>query len=128
MFSSTFCRIWGVYETKLFDLTDYVFTLSQQVSDPEYDFLDDDFVSVFKQRSGQDVTTSLNSVLDSFNATYRAQHTSCMKNVFLSAEADFRKTARCQVQNYLLIIFSVIMMASILVKCTFLQYFLFCVA
>ncbi|PPQ77158.1 hypothetical protein CVT25_010786 [Psilocybe cyanescens] len=109
-------KIWGVYETQLFDLTDYIYTLGLQGSDPEYDFLDDDFVSVFKQRTGQDITTSLNSVLNSMNTTYRAQHTSCMKNVFLSAEADFRKTARCQVQNYLLIIFSVIMMASILVK------------
>ncbi|KAH9482104.1 Chitin synthase 6 [Psilocybe cubensis] len=109
-------KVWGVYENQLFDLTDYVFTLSQQISAPEYAFLDSDLVNVFKQRSGQDITAPLNAVLDSFNSTYRAQHTSCLKNVFLAGEPDFRKSARCQVQNYLLIVFSVIMMASILVK------------
>jgi chitin synthase len=53
------------------------------------------------------------------NSTARAQNMNCLENVFLAGQADFRKSARCQVQNYLLIIISAILMASILLKCAF---------
>jgi chitin synthase len=74
-------------------------------------------VAIFKQRSGQDVTTPLNAVLDTMNSTYKAQHMACLNNVFVAGSVDFRKTARCQVQNWLLIFFSALLMASIALKC-----------
>jgi chitin synthase len=80
-------------------------------------FLDGDFVSVFRQRSGQDITQPLNSVLNSMNSTYRQEHLACIENVFLAGQTDFRKTSRCQVQNYMLIVISGILMASIALKC-----------
>ena len=59
-------------------------------------------MAVFQQRSGPDVMTALNMVLDSMNSTYREQHMACLNNVFVVGMVDFRKTARCQVQNWLL--------------------------
>ncbi|KDR84455.1 hypothetical protein GALMADRAFT_237329 [Galerina marginata CBS 339.88] len=109
-------KIWGVYEAKLFDLTDYVYTLSQSQNNPSLAWLNEDLVAVFQQRSGQDITQPLNVVLNAMNPTTRGAHKACLNNVFLAGEADFRKAARCQVQNYLLIIISAILMASIALK------------
>lgn len=110
-------RIWGVYNHKLYDLTDYVYTLGLNQNSATLAFLDSDFLSVFRQRSGQDITQPLNSVLNSMNSTYRQEHLACIENVFLAGQTDFRKTPRCQVQNYMLIVISGILMASIAMKC-----------
>lgn len=75
-------------------------------------------MDVFKQRSGQDITQPLNTVLQAMNTTSREQHLACLNNVFLSGTVDFRKSARCQVQNVLLIFFSALLMASIALKCS----------
>ena len=74
-------------------------------------------MAIFKQRSGQDVTTPLNAVLATMNSTYRAQHMACMNNAFVVGSVDFRKAPRCQVQNWLLIFFTALLMASIALKC-----------
>ena len=104
-------------------MTDYVYSLDLVQNSPTFQFLDSDFVAVFKQRSGQDVTTALNTVLDTMNSTYKAQHMACLNNAFLAGAVDFRKSARCQVQNWLLIFFSALLMASIALKC--LSFFFF---
>jgi hypothetical protein len=45
-------------------ITDYVWSLMGLTQNsPMFEFLDSGFVAVFKQRSGQDVTTPLNAVL-----------------------------------------------------------------
>ena len=51
------------------------------------------------------------------NSTYKEQHMACLNAAFLAGLVDFRKTARCQVQNWLLIFFSALLMASIVLKC-----------
>lgn len=121
-------RIWAVYNKKLYDLTDYVYSLGLTQNSPTFAFLDQDFVDIFKQRSGQDITKPLTGVLDNMNPNTRAQHLSCIENVFLAGGVDFRKSARCQVQNFLLIIISAILMASIAMKCAFLFSKLFSVS
>jgi chitin synthase len=76
--------------------------------DPTKDtFLDSNLSDVFRQQAGQDVTPQLNMQL----WIHRR-----LKNVFYVGELDFRKTARCQVQNIMLIIFSAILMASMGLK------------
>lgn len=119
--SSYYFRTWAVYNDKLYDLTDYVYSLGLTQNSPTFAFLDDDFVSIFKQRSGQDITRPLGNVLNSMNSTYRTQHLTCIENVFLTGSTDFRMSARCQVQNYMLIVISGILMASIAMKCNVLS-------
>ncbi|KAF9477858.1 chitin synthase [Pholiota conissans] len=109
-------KIWAVYNTKIYDLTDYVYSSTLNQNSGLFNFLDSDLLDVFKQRAGQDITKQLGDVLNAMNGTTRAQHMNCLENVFLAGEADFRKSARCQVQNYLLIVISGILMASILMK------------
>jgi chitin synthase len=98
-------------------LTDYVYTLGLNQNSATFTFLDSDFLSVFRQRSGQDITQPLDSVLNSMNSTFRDEHKACLDNMFLAGQTDFRKTPRCQVQNYMLIVISGVLMASIALKC-----------
>ncbi|KAF5363873.1 hypothetical protein D9756_000062 [Leucocoprinus leucothites] len=109
-------KIWAVWENKLYDLTDYVNTIQIQSSAPQYAFLNSDVSDIFRQRSGQDVTTQLNKVLDAMDEATRGRNTVCLKNLFYVGDTDFRKTARCQTQNYLLLIASGILMASMGLK------------
>lgn len=100
-------------------MTDYVNTLQVNTAAPQYAFLNTSVSDVFRQRSGQDVTTQLNAVLDALPAETKAQHVVCLKDAFFVGNTDFRKTARCQTQNYMLLIASGILMGSMGLKCAF---------
>ena len=99
-----------------------MYTLGLNNNNQDFAWLNSDFAAVFQQQSGQDITKPLDAVLAKMDAQTKAQHLNCLENVFLAGEVDFRKTARCQVQNYLLIIISGILMASILMKCEFFSH------
>lgn len=114
-----FFRIWAVWDKSLIDLTDYVNTINVNSGATQYQFLDQSISDVFRQRVGQDVTKPLKDELDKLDPTKRAQHVNCLKNVFYAGETDFRKTSRCQVQNYVLLIASGILMSSMGLKCAF---------
>ncbi|KAL4073788.1 glycosyltransferase family 2 protein [Scleroderma citrinum] len=110
-------RIWAIYENNIYDLTDYVYTMTTtHANSAEYNFLDATLVSTFTQQPGTDITSALNKVLDSMDATNRTANMDCLQNAFYWGETDFRYTPRCQVQNYMLLVFSSIIMASMLVK------------
>lgn len=115
--------IWAIYSGRVFDLTDYVYTLTfQQDAASTYSFLDTDIVAVFKQQAGQDITKSLDTVLNSKDTTTVANNMDCLNNAFYLGGTDFRKTARCQAQNYMLLIFSSIVVASMVMKCKVSRY------
>jgi chitin synthase len=115
-------KIWGVYEGDVYDLTDYFNTQTTFPNDNDYKFLDSGIEETFKERSGQDITGPLNQVFATMDPKVHAQNMNCMKNVFFVGQSDFRDTPRCQVQNYFLIVASAIIMASMVLKCTFLSY------
>jgi chitin synthase len=113
-------RIWVIWQNGIYDLTDYIWTLGLNSNDPTKNaFLDSNLSDVFRQQTGQDVTPQLNQVLAAMDPQTRNEHVNCLNNVFYVGELDFRKTARCQVQNIMLIIFSAILMASMGLKCMF---------
>lgn len=118
------CRIWAVWEGGLYDLTDYVYTLSLNTGSSTYQFLNTDVVNVFKQQAGQDITNSLNKVLSGLDSSTVSSNMNCIRNAFYLGQTDFRTTARCQVQNYMLLVFTSIICASIVLKCeaTFFDY------
>ncbi len=91
-------------------------TTSQTTSTPSrstrptpltYEFLDENIVSLFKAQAGNDITADFESAMSGFNETYRGATQACLDNVFYVGKTDFRDTARCEVQNYLLLGFSV---------------------
>ncbi|KAF7289054.1 Glycosyltransferase family 2 protein [Mycena chlorophos] len=109
-------KIWGRYNNQIFDLTDYLYTIQQNTNNAAYEFLDSDLVSVFKEQSGQDITKPLNVVLDAMDPDKRGLNMECLNNAFYVGNWDFRKSARCQVQNYFLIAASGVLMASLGLK------------
>lgn len=110
-------RIWAIWEGGVYDLTDYVNTVSiNQGSTNLYQFLNTDITNVFKQQAGQDITSSLNGVLATLDSSTVTANMDCIRNAFYLGETDFRKTARCQVQNYMLLVFTSIICASIVLK------------
>ena len=113
-----------MYEDDVYDLTDYIFTNTQfSNQNPNYLFLDSDIVDVFKQQAGQDVTKTLGAVLAKKDANTVNANMACLKNMFFVGENDFRKTPRCEVQNILLLAFSVIVVTTIAAKCMYFYFF-----
>ena len=111
-------RIWAIWEGGIYDLTDYVNTATiNQGATSMYEFLNTDIVNIFKQQAGQDITQSLNKVLAGLDSGTVSANMNCITNAFYLGQTDFRKTARCQVQNYMLLVFTSIICASIALKC-----------
>ncbi|EIW76465.1 glycosyltransferase family 2 protein [Coniophora puteana RWD-64-598 SS2] len=110
-------RIWAIYNQMIFDLTDYVNTVQiNQGATSMYQFLDKNIVSVFQEQAGQDITKPLNAVLGGLDSATRESNMDCISNAFTVGQVDFRKSARCQVQNYLLLVFTSILCGSIVLK------------
>ncbi|KAF5358650.1 hypothetical protein D9758_007745 [Tetrapyrgos nigripes] len=107
---------WGVYNNKLYDLTDYLNTQKVNLNNDAYNFLDQDLVDVFAQRSGQDVTSRLNEVIGKMDENTRVLNMNCLNNLFFIGETDFRKTARCQAQNIFLLVVAGILTGSVALK------------
>ncbi|RPD67384.1 chitin synthase [Lentinus tigrinus ALCF2SS1-7] len=106
-------RFWAIYDNNIYDLSDYISTAE---TDTEVSFLNSDIVDLFQQQPGQDITKQLNEVLDGLDSETRAQNMNCISNLFYYGKPDFRKSARCQVQNILLLVASIILMVSIGIK------------
>lgn len=111
------CRNWAIYEKKVYDVSDYLHTLALNQNAGPYKFLDDAIMDVFKQQPGQDITERLNKVIAGMDPTVVAHNMNCIGNMFYMGNVDFRKSAKCQTQGYMLLIFSAIMMTSMGLKC-----------
>ncbi|KAK0190305.1 glycosyltransferase family 2 protein [Armillaria mellea] len=96
-------KIWSVWDNNLYDLTDYFNTQDTYSTYTSYKFLDSSIEDVFKQQAGKDITNDLNTALSALNDTYREQNINCLKNNFYF-------------QNYMLIVFTVIIMSSVALK------------
>ncbi|CAO1634865.1 unnamed protein product [Sympodiomycopsis kandeliae] len=110
-------RNWAIVDGKVYDLTNYLYTVETSTgsssSGQNVNFLDSGIVDLFKGSAGEDITKDFNSALGSLNGTYGAAQQNCLDNAFYVGKTDFRKTARCQVQNYLLLAFSILLMVTI---------------
>jgi chitin synthase len=113
---------WFILNGKIYDLTDYLYTQSTQNLNnvaPQYAFLDDSLIQMVKQSPGSDIssqwatnfkianTSEQNTLLNNLN---------CLDNTFYVGIPDFRQSARCQVNNYILLAFTIILCAVILAK------------
>jgi chitin synthase len=111
--------IWAIFDGGVYDLTDYINSLNiNQGATALYSFLNTEIVDVFKQQAGQDITKQLTTVLEGLDPTVRKTNLDCLRVVFYVGGTDFRKTARCEAQNYVLLAFSILLVASMALKCT----------
>lgn len=114
--------MWAIYRNKVYDLSDYLYTVDYYSSSsgtdlPKYDFFNTDVSTLFQTNTGQDITKALDKVFAGMSTDDVSKTLDCLNNAFYYGETDFRKTPRCTVQNYLLLAFSIIIMTTIGMKC-----------
>jgi chitin synthase len=104
---------WFILEGVIYDLTDYFYTLNLMDSYPGYDFISKDVTDLVKGNAGLDITHDFNALK---NQTMRENTRNCLKNAFKVGVPDFRDDAKCQVNNYILLAFTIMLCTVIVVK------------
>ncbi|PHH55524.1 Chitin synthase 6 [Ceratocystis fimbriata CBS 114723] len=114
-------RKWFWYKKKLYDLTDYFYTLDLMAGSDAYEFLNTDLTSMIEKNTGTDITSNVDKLRleKATNATALTEineSIDCIINNWYMGVNDFRDSPRCQVINYMLLAFTIIVCATILVK------------
>lgn len=105
-------RQWVIIDDKVYDLTNYFYTQDTYNGDSTYEYLDSKVENLFQNNPGLDVTDDWNALDESI----RLPNMQCLENLFYVGETDFRQSARCQVNNYILLAFTIILCTVIVVK------------
>jgi chitin synthase len=103
-------RPWVIIDSKIYDLTNYFHTLDVQDGYKTYQFLPTEVTNIVKNNPGSDVTNQWGTTPAFLNSL------NCMNNVFYVGKTDFRDTPKCQVNNYILLAFTIVLCLVILVK------------
>ncbi|KAK5420090.1 hypothetical protein LTR06_001560 [Exophiala xenobiotica] len=103
-------RMWVIIDKKIYDLTDYFYTLNLMNNYGTYKFFPDEVTELFTNNAGSDITDKWGTT-----ATF-ANSLNCMDNAFYVGKVDFRQSAKCQVNNYILLAFTILLCTVILVK------------
>lgn len=106
-------HMWFTLHDKVYDLTDYFKTLDMMNNLVQYQFLDSKLVDLVKSNAGTDLSEDFSNNL---NATAQAYNLQCLENVFYVGKTDFRNTARCKVNDYILLAVTIILCTVIVVK------------
>lgn len=106
-------RQWFILHDKIFDLTDYFHTLKRQNDLAQYSFFATDVEDLVKANPGADITELWESRL---NLTTNRNSLNCLNNAFYLGRTDFTKSAKCQVSNWSLLAFAIIICTVILAK------------
>ncbi|KAF2279338.1 uncharacterized protein EI97DRAFT_464628 [Westerdykella ornata] len=108
-------HMWFTMGDRVYDLTDYFHTLDVMDGRAPYNFFSEDFEKMVRNYAGEDLTEKFNNALER-NATAWKDHTRCLNNMFYIGKTDFRKTPRCTVNDWLLLSFTIIICAVIVIK------------
>ena len=103
-------RQWVILSGKIYDLTDYFYTLDLMNDYSTYKFFPDEVANLVQSNPGTDITDQWG------NGVIWENSLNCLNNAFYVGKPDFRDSARCQVNNYILLAFTCILCAVILVK------------
>ncbi|THZ00287.1 chitin synthase [Aureobasidium pullulans] len=106
---------WFTMDNKLYDMTDYFHTLDLMNNLDTYEFFPDTFSSMVQSNPGLNIKKEFNEKFGG-NVTQQSAITNCLDNMFYAGKVDFRKSARCQVNNYILLSFTIILCTVIVVK------------
>ncbi|EXK44265.1 chitin synthase [Fusarium oxysporum f. sp. lycopersici 4287] len=105
-------HMWATYGNEVYDLTDYLHTLDVNDNFDSYKFLNEDMVDLWKNSPGTNIKKDLDLLIaNAKNETVSANLKNswqCIQNIAYKGILDFRDSARCQVNNYLLLAFAII--------------------
>ncbi|KAK6385554.1 hypothetical protein LTS17_001122 [Exophiala oligosperma] len=103
-------RMWVIIDKKIYDLTDYFYTLNLMNNFGTYKFFPDEVTNLFNQYPGTDIT-------DKWGTTATFQNSlNCLNNAFYVGKVDFRQSAKCTANNWFLLSFSILLCTVILAK------------
>ncbi|KAF2089355.1 glycosyltransferase family 2 protein [Saccharata proteae CBS 121410] len=106
-------RYWCIIDKDVYDLTNYFYTRDTIYRDDNtYEFLNSKVEDLFTSNPGLDITDQWNALDDDI----RLPNMQCIQNMFYVGQTDFRQSARCQVNNYILLAFTIILCTVILAK------------
>ncbi|KAF2137175.1 glycosyltransferase family 2 protein [Aplosporella prunicola CBS 121167] len=105
-------RKWALIENKVYDLTNYFYTQDQNKGTSTWKFLDTKVEDLFNSNPGGDITDDWKNL----DTDVQKANFQCIENLFYVGQTDFRKSARCQVNNYILLAFTIILCTVIVVK------------
>lgn len=109
--ASDSARQWVILNDAVYDLTDYFYTKKLEGNIAMYSFIPPEVETLIQQNVGGDITSQWKANSPDYQKTL-----ACMNNVFYEGKTDFRYTARCQVNNYILLAFTIILCSVILIK------------
>lgn len=115
-------QMWFILDGKIYDLTDYFYTQTLQNPSgaaPQFSFLDSEFTALVQQNPGYDITDSYNDLYKSSNQSQKNNldnNVNCLKNTFAAGVPDFRMSAKCQVNNWILLGCTIILCLVIVIK------------
>ncbi|OBT49939.1 hypothetical protein VE04_09846, partial [Pseudogymnoascus sp. 24MN13] len=111
---------WFIIDGSIYDLNNYFYTLQTMGGQALYDYLDSGFSTMVKNNPGQDLTDAyallLSNAADQTELTSIKNTFNFVKDTFYIGIPDFRWTPRCQVNNYILLAFTIILCMVIGVK------------
>lgn len=111
---------WAIIDNKIYDLTNYFYTISlfpssDDSSFAKYDFLDSSVKQLFQDYPGQDITKYFYDT-SSISSSIANKNLKCLNNAFYAGKVDFRDSARCTVSNYILLAMAGVLCFVILFK------------
>jgi len=106
-------HMWFTLGDDVYDLTDYFKTLTTNNDGAEYQFLDNKLVDLVKNNAGSDLKEDFENQL---NATAQSYNLQCLKNTFYVGKTDFRSSAKCKVNDYILLAVTIILCSVIIIK------------
>ncbi|RMZ70115.1 chitin synthase [Pyrenophora seminiperda CCB06] len=106
-------HMWFRLGDKIYDLTDYFATIDYMQNQPQYNFLDPKLIDLVKSKAGQDLKEDFGNNL---NNTAQAYNLQCLDNLFYVGRTDFRSSAKCVVNDYILLAVSILLCTVIVIK------------
>ena len=91
-----------------------VATLIANPNVDQYVFLDQSVTDLWQARPGADITAAFNEL--SLSESDKASNMNCIRRLFHAGSLDPRETPRCEVQPFMLLAFSAILVAVIGIK------------
>jgi len=114
-------RPWYIYEGAVYDLADYMHTQRINQDAPTWAFLNKKLISHIKNNPGKDLTEDIHTMIrttrsdpDEFASLMNSLN--CIHFTFYKGIPDFRYSARCQANNWVLLAFTIIICAVIAIK------------
>jgi chitin synthase len=103
-------RQWFRLNEKIYDLTDYFYTLNVMDNYNAYQFFPEQVTDIVQQNPGENVA-------DLWGTSVIFQNSqNCLDNAFYVGRTDFRDTPRCKVNDYILLAFAIILCTVIVTK------------